>query len=79
LCCAAYPVLLLFVVYGALTSWSRQKKTERKNEEILQGPVEQDARRAYLVRDFQARRAPLETELERKKRQLAEQRRILGG
>jgi hypothetical protein len=81
LCCAAYPVLLLFVVYGALTSWSRQKKTKRKNEELLQGqgPVEQDARRAGLVRDFQTRRAPLETELERKKRQLAEQRRILGG
>ncbi len=82
LCCAAYPVLFLFIVYGALNMGSRQKKIKRKNDDIMQGPLaaaEQDARRSFLLHDFQARRAPLEAELEKKKRQLAEQRRILGG
>lgn len=82
-CFVIYPLALIFLFYAGYATHVYKRKSgsaapEPSRAQVRQFAAEHEARRAALVRDFRARLAPLEAELDRKKQQLADQRRAGG-
>jgi len=82
--CLAYPLSLLFLFYAAFATRSYVRNYELKlqqarKEELQRLSIGHDSKRANLLREIQTKRAPIEAEINKKRQQLAEHRRVVGG